>query len=312
MQFAHCAVCNNSFIKSQTFDVFGRTFCSQCGKKFITGLKPNEPAYDGIIRITDPTICAWCNTANGSATLPALIASLPTCATCNARMRNWPYPMWIKVSFAILVLIVAGSFAYHFRFVDALIRMRRAEHASKLGHTVAAADLWEQAARRVPEKRQLKETADLMRGIAMLDQDRPTEAISLLQKYTNRHPDDIRAKQFLLSAEIAEAFNSQMYREMWTLSLKLVDTNRSRGQFEMMAASAAACVYASTGQQEFAEHANERINKARALRFQGPTADEFEDRIRHCLITREIIRQDEFAKRFPAGWHREKDSKQAL
>ena len=58
--------------------------------------------------IIDPTICGLCKTDYGSSELP-VIGGVPACANCAAGLYERPYPGWLKLTLAGLILMLAGS-----------------------------------------------------------------------------------------------------------------------------------------------------------------------------------------------------------
>ena len=67
-------------------------------------------------------------------------------------------------------------------------------------------------------------------------------------------------------------------------------------------ASALACKYAVTGDPEFRKQAEQMLDKAQTLAQQSPQSkasfDEYAERIRYRLQTREIIDKEEYDRRF--------------
>ena len=75
-------------------------------------------------------------------------------------------------------------------------------------------------------------------------------------------------------------------------------------------ASAYACKFAVTGDEQFKLLSLNFLQKAKTLSLQqGSLADfeTYEDRILHRIETREIISADEFNKKFPNGWKIKKE-----
>jgi hypothetical protein len=75
-------------------------------------------------------------------------------------------------------------------------------------------------------------------------------------------------------------------------------------------ASAYACKYAATGNEKFRKESLKRLDQAR--RLAGPKSlpmQEYVERIQHRLDTRQILTREEFAKRFPSGYHAAGDKK---
>lgn len=304
MRKTECTECSESFAFGETYQVLGRTSCAACGEKILAEHGHDNIQEGDIIRNVDSTVCVWCNADGGTTEHQLLVASQPTCEPCNTRMRNWPYPVWVKLSFAFLVLLAIAAFIYNYRFVDSLVAVRQAKRAANRGDVARAADLWERAARQIPEERSLASIAQLYRGIALLAEDRCQEAVDKLQAYMQTAPQDTAVKNYLLHAEIGASYDRKDYQTMLQKAQELQAAKPTEGQTAMMVASAAACVYANTGEGSDLATADEWIKKAREIGFNGPPADEYEDRIRHRLATRQIVKKADFEKQFPNGWKR--------
>src|SRR4051812_28652403 len=110
MQHARCSACGNELPLSDTFTLQGEIVCEPCCERLVAeradSMKPGD-----LIRNADHTICGWCRLDSGEQQL-RLLGGIPSCEPCETRMRNWPYPRWIKVSFAALLLLALGSFLY--------------------------------------------------------------------------------------------------------------------------------------------------------------------------------------------------------
>lgn len=59
-------------------------------------------------RIIDPTICGICKTDYGSGELP-FIGGVPACANCARGLYDRPFPSWLKLSLAGLLLLLGGA-----------------------------------------------------------------------------------------------------------------------------------------------------------------------------------------------------------
>ncbi len=302
MRKIQCESCVGEFPQNETFCIAGQTFCETCAEQRINAEGAAPLQEDEIVRNLDPTVCVWCKTDGAQTEYELLVADQPTCEACNSRLRNRPFPKEIKVSFAVLLAVAAGSFLYNYRFIDALISMRQAREALQTGNAARAADLWERVARLVPEKTGFADQAELTRGLAHMADDHPELAIPFFKRYVHKHPKELRAQTWLLRAQVGIAFDNKNYQEMWDRSWELVNKDRKQGQFRMLAASAAACLYATTGEEVQLRNTEELISEARERGLKGPEADKSENRIRHRLTTREIIRSYEFDQRFPNGW----------
>ena len=85
----------------------GQPTCQQCVEK------NGREAYAAgrrlqVYRISDPTICGICKVDYGSSDLPS-IGGGPVCANCAVALYERPYPTWLKLSLAGLLLLLGGS-----------------------------------------------------------------------------------------------------------------------------------------------------------------------------------------------------------
>lgn len=297
MRTVSCAACEQTFRLGETFTVEGRVLCAECGEQFFQGLDEDRRPEVAVARQVDPTVCAWCGTDAGDASLPELISHLPTCGPCDERMRNWPYPKWVKGSFVALLALAVMSFALNWRFLDALWSVRKAGRAAQRGDVPAAARYWQRAADDVPDQKEFVQNAALYRGMELCLDDRSAEAVAVLRKIPQEGPGASEVRLVLLMAEVGEAFDRQDYDAMVAKAelLEQLDSNVAAYR----TASAYACRFASRGDDADRLKALEKLAAAEQA---GPADPLSVDRIRHRLETREIIDGKEFQRRFPNGW----------
>jgi hypothetical protein len=116
-------------------------------------------------------------------------------------------------------------------------------------------------------------------------------------------PKSAEVRRLLLVAEIGDAFDRKDYDTFLAKSKEIATQNPKEAQVAAGVASAYACKYAVTGEESFRQEALRQLEKAAAL---APPGDkdypEYANRIRHRIETREIIKREEFRRRFPNGW----------
>ncbi len=256
-------------------------------------------------RMFDTTICARCGRDEGSRDLPRL-GRLPFCEDCTRAVRNVPYPGWLRYAFIALLMIAALDFVRNQRFFSAYAQVVRAGRDLKTGQLDAALTRFESAARAVPESADLAAEINFLKAIQLVQNDRSAEAVPLLRSYVEAYPGDPNAKQVLLQAEIGAAFEAGDYDAFLEKSQALAKQEPNDARAAAGVASAYACKYAAQGNEEFAAQARERLEAAGKL---APPADpdfeEYSQRIRYRLATREIISRTEYHRRFPNGWRPE-------
>jgi tetratricopeptide (TPR) repeat protein len=233
------------------------------------------------------------------------VAGHPVCFTCESKLRNRPYPGWLKLSFAALVGLAVFSFAWNWRFMAALRDLNQMSRAIRAGDPERAADLAERAARRIPEDTALEGIANFNRGLACLSKDRSAEAVDYLRKaQQSAGPAKFDfIDRLLLHAEGGAAFDAKNYDEFLAKSKELAAQFQDDATCVAQLASAYACKYAVTSAPKFRDEALKNLEKASTL---APPGDrDFADyrvRILYRIDKREIISRAEFNRRFPNGY----------
>ena len=93
-----------------TFVVNGRLLCTSCADTRVVEIQAAKGALE-VLRGKDPTICVKCAADFGSTELP-LLAGMHLCENCRQQALNLQYPAWLKMAFAMLVLLLAVSFVH--------------------------------------------------------------------------------------------------------------------------------------------------------------------------------------------------------
>lgn len=280
----------------ETFHIEGRTLCVDCANKFAAGGGNCEGARQHI----DPTVCANCG-ADGGDVPHAELASLPTCSTCIEFFRNRPYPAWVKAFFAGVLILVAVSLVWNWRFFQAYFEIKGAFAALSVGDSDKAIEQISAAEKHASEAKHLSTTANFIRGVACLQKNRCAEAESYFARCGAVSPESGLA--FLKQeAAIGAAFERKDYERFLKLSEEFESQHPNEAMAVAQVASAHACVYAVRGNPESRKAAEAKLDQARKLDPKVLGEDSYEQRIRYRLETREIIDKGEFAKRFPNGW----------
>jgi hypothetical protein len=304
MRQTQCSRCQATLPTSDTWNVLGSTVCEFCGNALLS--EHDKPLVEGdVVRNLDPTICHRCQADSGQE-LPQ-VAQLPTCPDCESHLRNFPFPAWIKLSFAALVILAIVSFVYNYRFVDGLFTARRAWRAMYAGKVdVAIADM-DKAAGLVPEMEQFRNESGAFRGYQLLSQDQPKQAVPLLANAVKKiSPQVLPVYAWLLQAEMGAAFEDKQYDVMLEKALALVGMKPDDPFGQYLVASSYACEFARTGAAELKQKSLEALAAGDKLAETHPIdpagAENYRQRIRFRLATREIIEKNEFDRRFPNGW----------
>jgi tetratricopeptide (TPR) repeat protein len=301
-----CAECEETFPVRDTCKAGDRVLCIACCEKLISTPDPSAPE---IKHQVDPTVCNRCGFDNGRNPLPAL-AEQPMCDNCIAYLRNRPFPRWIKIGFAGLIVFVLLSAAWNMRFVLAWMETREAFNVMAAGRNVeTAAERMKSASRRVPESTDIQSLSAYLDGLAFLKQDKPAEALESFEKCRGRLPSAYGIDNLILQAKAGAAFDSKDYDGFLDAAKEFVARLPEIYYGHAMLASAYACKYALTGDKAFHKQAMACLDRARAVT--SPDAkqyeEDYEQRILYRLHTRQIINREEYNRHFPNGWRQGKE-----
>lgn len=299
MKETQCQQCENNYPMNQTLIIADHIICENCVEEFIG---TQEGITQEMIRANfDPTICVNCQKDSGDVELD-ILAGAPVCDQCHAFFKNRPFPTWIKVSFAALIAIVLCSFIWNFRFIAAYTQMRRSVQAFARAELEEAAALMTSASEHVPERVELGGFASFYKGLLLIQQDKCAEALPLLRSSQRILGEQYDLSFFITRAEIGIAFDNKDYDKFLSLALTQKKKQPNNPVVLAQAASAYACKYAVTTDEQFKLKALEALEKSRAAPGQDPSFKEYEQRILHRLHSREIITRKEFTERYPEGW----------
>lgn len=279
-----------------------RILCADCYEKLTSA---QETVVSEFRYQADPTVCGRCGFDNGSTPLPTL-ANLPMCQPCTDYLRNRPFPSWIKIAFAGLVIFVVLAAFWNMRFFLAW-------KDSKAAFKLMAQDMGQAAARmraarnRVPESPDLEILSAYFDGIVHLQEDRPKEAFASLQKCKHKLPPTLGVDTLILLASAGVAFDAKDYDGFVVVAKEMTVRKPQDHHSFAMLASAYACKYAVTSDMAFCEQAMAALERARTMSGGDPSFREYEQRILHRLNTREILSPREFHRRFPNGWQQDKE-----
>jgi tetratricopeptide (TPR) repeat protein len=247
-------------------------------------------------------VCGWCD-ADSPHEHVARIAEVPTCEECDSRMRNFPYPNWVRVGFLLLLLAAVISIVMNSRFLFAYFEHRKAARLMNAGQLNEAADLMQTAANRVPEVKDFDILAGCMRGIALLAADDSRGAVAVFQRLVTMDPGVEHFRTLLLHAESGAAFDDKDYDKFLQTSQTLAAMEPGTADSKMRMASAYACLYVARNDRDALAKARQLLAEAKEL--PASDAEQFEEyynRILYRIESREIISSKEYARRFPNGW----------
>jgi tetratricopeptide (TPR) repeat protein len=137
------------------------------------------------------------------------------------------------------------------------------------------------------------------------EEEKDEEAAKLMQEATNEYPE---SPDLALAATMYNgfaAFDRKDYDRFLALSRKALQTKPDDPGLVAMVASALACKYAISGDNQYRTEAEQLLERARILSQGSPelksTYLEYSERIRYRLGSREILTKKEYDKRFRAA-----------
>jgi hypothetical protein len=286
-------------------------------------------------------------------TFPTRVGNQGFCSSCSTLFQNWPYPQWLKLSLALLLLLLvvallhgrtyfhAGRVMYigerfvnQRRYTEALPYLKEAlrvaprsdkavlltAKAALLTGDMQTADSalqghdhgkFEDANK--PEFREVNalwnraESAitKAVQASKLEDQDgNEVEAARLMHEAASMYPE---MKSLALAAKVYDAgtaFARQDYDSFLATS-ELVWKEQPAPNTAAGVASALACEYAVTGDPAYRQQSEDMLAKARQLAQNNAETnkflDEFTERNKYRLDSRQIITRHEFDRRFRGG-----------
>jgi hypothetical protein len=299
-----CQGCGQHFPLAETAMVKERYLCKECTKKAV---EAKDATWEEVGRNVDATLCFRCKKDNGEHEFEK-VAGLGACPECTKFLRNRPFPNWVKMAMAGMLLLALAAGLYNWRFADAYIDLKAGRAAADEGEFDRASLLMESAARSVPESQDLKVLSHFYKGLDLYKQEKGGAAYAEFSICCEMEP---QAKSFVVMRDRAaqsKAFDEKNYEEF--LRLTLAEANRP-GAVDVggMLASAYACMYASTHQEQYKASALENLKKAEAEwgAEDIETYPHFADRITHRIETGEVITRKVFAERYPNGYAASKE-----
>jgi len=105
MRYLKCSSCGRQLPAAQMFSYDDAPVCEPCGDRMV--VEARAKGYKPDVRhMLDATICSRCKTDNGETDF-RLIGGSPFCPRCGAALYAYPFPTWLKASFAALLLLLA-------------------------------------------------------------------------------------------------------------------------------------------------------------------------------------------------------------
>jgi hypothetical protein len=290
---------------NEVLKVRGVLVCGGCAESIF---KNEKIQLNQVQKQIDPTICIGCGLDNGDADL-AMLGQLPVCPACETLFKNRPFPGWIKAALVAMVILVISILAWNSRFIRAYYELKCFASAMAMGDLQRGALHFISASRLVPENAELQAYGPFYEGLLLLSQDKPAEALKLLQSCVGRVSVQTNIDELIMNAKVGVAFDRGDYDQFLQLALEMEAKQKDNPVYAGQLASAYACKYAETKDGQYKTKSLAALDRSRTLLSSKPEYQayyaEYEQRILHRLYTRDIISRSEFQKRYPNGWTKE-------
>lgn len=149
MKQATCSRCKASFPLQNTFAYNGQSYCESCAPTIAREAKDVGQTAT-FTRNVDGSVCALCGAENPAGSDFPFRKKLPFCEKCGPRVERWPYPAWLKLSLAGLVLLLAASLIHGRTYFHAGREMYLGERCVKQSKFAEAVPHLKEAVRIAP------------------------------------------------------------------------------------------------------------------------------------------------------------------
>jgi tetratricopeptide (TPR) repeat protein len=131
-----CQECSRSLSTSEAYELNGKVYCGPCLQSAAQRAKEaGQPVK--VTRYVDKSICARCNTYIGEGG-GVEVGTVRLCLNCSTLVQDWPYPQWLKLSLAGLLLLLVFALFHGRKFFQAGKDLYRGEQLVELGRYAEA------------------------------------------------------------------------------------------------------------------------------------------------------------------------------
>jgi hypothetical protein len=131
MSQVSCCDCSKAVSDGEAYELNGKVYCTPCVQTAAERAKAaGQPV--SVTRYVDKSICARCNTYIGEGGGIA-VENARLCPGCSERVRDWPYPQWLKLSLAGLSVLLAFALIHGRKYFQAGRDLYRGEQLVEKG-----------------------------------------------------------------------------------------------------------------------------------------------------------------------------------
>lgn len=301
MKKINCSSCDQSVAQNESLLVDDLPLCESClNEKY-----PNQEDLQGhrVIFSADPTICAKCQVDHDETELHQ-IANNPICEGCLKTLEQSIVPSWVKVFMVGIILLVAFSTYWNYKYYTAYEDLNLSVRESENGNFSDAALYSRSASNLVPELSDLNLLANYYEGVNQYQQGGYVEAKSKLQDaFGVFGPDNTDLNYLIANCDISICIENDDFIGAIRNAKILVRIN-SHDPFNLSSLSSMySLIYAHDGEQAYADSSLIYLNKARDILKPTDNLDSYINLIEYRLATRDPISSADFYTKYPEGWN---------
>lgn len=118
MSEAVCSACGLKASVRFLFDLNGQTYCEPCVRVAAENARRSGQPSE-YMPLINRSICARCNTFIASDSASTQIGSARFCSACASLIKDWDYPVWLKISLACVLLLLVAALAHGRKYFHA-------------------------------------------------------------------------------------------------------------------------------------------------------------------------------------------------
>jgi tetratricopeptide (TPR) repeat protein len=350
MRQGTCTQCAATGPLQSFFHYENKSYCRPCTEKLLQAAAAPPGAQP--VAAVDPTICSRCHADNGNSEF-SRVGTLPFCQPCQDYLYSNPYPQWLKMGLAALLVLLAVALVHGRKYFQVGREMYIGEKLVDLGkyaeaiphlkktvqvapgsdkavlllakaallsgdvNTAAQAVRGHNGGQRFDQNSDFQQVDALFgRAASAIDEAKKAMALSsqpgkageaarLMHEAAANYPELPGLTDALPYYDSGAAFESKDYDRFLAITEQAWKARPESAEVAGEVASALACKYAETGDASWKRQAEEMLEKARQLAQKSPedskAFEEYAERTRYRLSSRQIIDKPEYDRRFRSG-----------
>jgi tetratricopeptide (TPR) repeat protein len=205
MSEATCCACGLTASIRSLFDLNGQTFCERCVSTASREARDRgQPSI--YMPLISRSICARCNTFIGEASSGVQIGGARFCQPCSILIKDWDYPVWLKISLASLLLLLVTALVHGHKYFHAGREMYRGERLVVQGRYAEALPHLQETLTVAPRS----DKASLLAAKAAILSGDVASAAKALHDHDNGNYEDGQSAEFLEVSRLWDRANQAL------------------------------------------------------------------------------------------------------